>query len=272
MYHHDPVPRQRRALTRGASAKDEEERRRTNDAIVLRRTMRPSALAAEKMHASVNRPKSEKSSSRLGRNEPVALEATEASMAMRNAKMLVQTIWSLRARSLMSMRDLRAGEARKRDAQDGRLGSERVARRRVLAKDALLRGRHEAVEEEVPEEEQGADEAVPERVVVGGDGGVTAVRDRRGREEVRCAAARRARQLLRFSARQERERGTHPARMTPPATHSRVKCFFFHTRAPTTRTGTILLVLARLCVVYDTYRSAWYWQDVDRKLNTATEA
>ena len=54
--------------------------------------MRPSALAAEKTHASVKRFRSEKRSSRLGRNEPVALEATEAAMAMRNAKMLVLSL------------------------------------------------------------------------------------------------------------------------------------------------------------------------------------
>jgi hypothetical protein len=66
-----------------------EDVRAPNEAIVLSRTIKPTALAAEKTQTSQSSRPEVRRSSRLGQNEPVAVEATEATMAMRAAKTLV---------------------------------------------------------------------------------------------------------------------------------------------------------------------------------------
>lgn len=69
----------------------EPERIRTKEAIVLSRTMRPTALAAEKMKMSNESEGLRAMRRRLGRREPVKLEARAAATAIIPAKTLVQT-------------------------------------------------------------------------------------------------------------------------------------------------------------------------------------
>ena len=66
----------------------------TKEAIVLSRTIRPSALAAEKTHTSQIKLGLVRSSLMLGQKSPTAEEATEAATAIKHAKTLVQIIWS----------------------------------------------------------------------------------------------------------------------------------------------------------------------------------
>lgn len=262
--------------------------------------MRPRALAAEKTRTSQRSAGLVKRSSRLGRREPVALESRATVTAMAPAKVLVQTCgsWAVSRMPHATRLVSRAHHL----IQHGRFGSEGVRRRRVLAKHALLGRRDEPVEKEVADEEEGARESVEEAFVITVSRRSTRRCPRGLREEVRGAAAvgRAVSNGARLDGALPR-RGcskTCPKRITPPAIHSLVLCCFFHTRAPTTSTGIILLVFAmsaaeherqlqcrqrrgtgefgesaggvcrekgirtkdipRLCVVYDTYLRASY--------------
>lgn len=66
--------------------------RRTKDAIVFNSTIRPSALAAEKTQTSQIRLGLVRRSLTLGQKSPTAVDAADATMAIKPAKTLVQII------------------------------------------------------------------------------------------------------------------------------------------------------------------------------------
>lgn len=211
---------------------------------MLRRTIRPRALAAEKTSTSQMRAGLVNRSSRLGRRVPVALERRATTTAIAPAKMLVQICESVRC-SGMAVAPRRYPRSHHL-VQHRRLGSEWIRGRRVFAEDTLLSGRDKSIEEKVSHEEEGARERVEKALVLlTSRGGMRRVA-RRLREEVGCASVRHTRSVIgrsNFILRCGRPT-THPRRITPPAIHSFVLCCFFQTRAPTTSTGIILLVLA----------------------------